>query len=327
MATPGDLAPGYKPLVESITSHFHNAEFSDLTITCGSDSWPVHKMIVCSRSDFFKKACDGRFKAMTQESDGIISLPDDNPAVVRQMLKYLYTADYEDDTTFVPGDTPEAVPALLFNVYVHTIAEKYDIPALTKLAEAKFSQRADTEWSTSGFADAIAEMYDTAPESKGVLQEKALELSTTHAKELYTEGDSRFKEVAATLSPFTSELFGRCMILGSRGSPSHGSCPSCAIPLHMSFDKSSHYDCPCCRANFSGVQWTSNPSIVMAEFSCGHCQISFSSKALECSKGSSSKGLSRRTSKTSHKDSRYCPCCGALAHCLQLCPKNESSQP
>lgn len=59
-----------------------------------------------------------------QESDGIISLPDDDPAVVRQMLKYLYTADYEDDTSFVPGDTPEPVPALLFTVHVHTIANK-----------------------------------------------------------------------------------------------------------------------------------------------------------------------------------------------------------
>lgn len=271
MAAPGDLAPGYKPLFESIISRFDNAEFSDLTITCGNDSWPVHKVIVCSRSDFFKKACDGRFK----ESDGIISLPDDDPAVVRQMLKYLYTADYEDDTSFVPGDTPEPVPALLFTVHVHTIANKYDIPALAKLAEAKWAERAVTEWNTPGFADAIEEMYTTAPDSKQVLQEAALTLANEHGKELYTKDfGARFKEVAATVTPFTSELLGRQMSSVHAEELNCYNCRHCGNSVYLqTVETTKAYWCAWCARSAQGTKWILR--FQLKAFTCKSCDYQF----------------------------------------------------
>jgi len=33
-----------------------SGDYSDFVITCGSDKYHVHKAIVCSQSDFFKKA-------------------------------------------------------------------------------------------------------------------------------------------------------------------------------------------------------------------------------------------------------------------------------
>lgn len=35
---------------------FDTGEYSDLTITCGQDTYKVHKAIVCKRCDFFKRA-------------------------------------------------------------------------------------------------------------------------------------------------------------------------------------------------------------------------------------------------------------------------------
>ncbi|CAG7941026.1 unnamed protein product [Penicillium salamii] len=40
----------------------HDPTYSDLTVVCGGDEYAVHKCIVCTRSTFFAKACDCKFK-------------------------------------------------------------------------------------------------------------------------------------------------------------------------------------------------------------------------------------------------------------------------
>ncbi|KLO81753.1 uncharacterized protein LW93_6906 [Fusarium fujikuroi] len=66
-------------------------DYSDLTISCGKDRYPVHKAIICPRSHFFKAACDGKFK---EAQTGTINLPDDDPIAVRMMIEYFYHATY-----------------------------------------------------------------------------------------------------------------------------------------------------------------------------------------------------------------------------------------
>lgn len=39
-----------------------SGKYSDLTLTCGTRHWKVHKSVLCLQSDFFAKACDGNFK-------------------------------------------------------------------------------------------------------------------------------------------------------------------------------------------------------------------------------------------------------------------------
>lgn len=36
--------------------------FADAVIICGQKSWNVHKIIICSRCDWFRKALDGNFE-------------------------------------------------------------------------------------------------------------------------------------------------------------------------------------------------------------------------------------------------------------------------
>lgn len=75
-------------------------DYKDLTIICGSERIRVHKAIVCSRCDFFKAACK---KSSYKESrDSVIDLSADgedavgsHPSVVRLMIEYLYTSNYD----------------------------------------------------------------------------------------------------------------------------------------------------------------------------------------------------------------------------------------
>ncbi|KAI9778216.1 MAG: hypothetical protein M1839_008333 [Geoglossum umbratile] len=81
-------------LVKATASLFQSGKYSDLTITCGSEIFKVHRSVVCPRSQFFAAACNGKFK---EGISGKIALIEDDPATVQRMLSYLYTLDYEDE--------------------------------------------------------------------------------------------------------------------------------------------------------------------------------------------------------------------------------------
>lgn len=50
-----------------------SGKYSDLTLTCGSQIWKVHKGVMCLQSDFFAKACDGDFKVSNARAECRIS--------------------------------------------------------------------------------------------------------------------------------------------------------------------------------------------------------------------------------------------------------------
>ncbi|KAH8634417.1 hypothetical protein IG631_09817 [Alternaria alternata] len=74
-----------------------SGDYSDFTFTCGSDTYRVHKNIVCKRSGFFERA--GRFPRPVGEeaSEGKVDLPQDEPEIVRLLVQYLYENDYKVD--------------------------------------------------------------------------------------------------------------------------------------------------------------------------------------------------------------------------------------
>ncbi|KAF2846096.1 hypothetical protein T440DRAFT_511104 [Plenodomus tracheiphilus IPT5] len=64
------------------------SKYSDFTITCGGEIYSVHKAVVCARSGFFERA--ERFPQEDGSLKGNVDLSEDEPAIVKLLVQYLY---------------------------------------------------------------------------------------------------------------------------------------------------------------------------------------------------------------------------------------------
>ena len=92
--------------------------FADVTITCGGKEFRAHKLILASQSPVFKKMFEIDMK---ERRSGVIEVPDITPAVMSDLLAYLYigTAPHVD-----------TLARELLNV-----ANKYELPRLLSICE------------------------------------------------------------------------------------------------------------------------------------------------------------------------------------------------
>ncbi|CAI9629747.1 unnamed protein product [Alternaria burnsii] len=81
-----ELLGTFKSLLES-------GDYSDFVITCGTDTYNVHKSVVCTRSGFFKGA--ERFTAGQEAATAKADLSEDEPEIVKLLLQYLYEGEYD----------------------------------------------------------------------------------------------------------------------------------------------------------------------------------------------------------------------------------------
>ncbi|OAL51581.1 hypothetical protein IQ07DRAFT_585952 [Pyrenochaeta sp. DS3sAY3a] len=81
-----------------IVRAYENGEFTDLTITCGSFTTHVHKLVVCASCDFFRKSVE--FAAGREAEERSINLPEDDPDMIQRLITYLYINDYNPSGDF-----------------------------------------------------------------------------------------------------------------------------------------------------------------------------------------------------------------------------------
>ncbi|KAK4544715.1 hypothetical protein LTR36_003964 [Oleoguttula mirabilis] len=88
---------GDRPRTElfgALHSLYQSRDYSDLTIFAQDGArHPVHKAILCPRSHFFYAAVKER--RWREGNEGHITLPEDDPEVVRLLIEYFYLLDYE----------------------------------------------------------------------------------------------------------------------------------------------------------------------------------------------------------------------------------------
>ncbi|OBT81823.1 hypothetical protein VE02_09157 [Pseudogymnoascus sp. 03VT05] len=103
------MAPTHYTKNDNLTSMYNclmTGAFSNLTIICGDKTWNAYRLVVCTKSSFFRQACAGNFQ---EAVSGVINLEDENPLAVKLMVDFLYSDDYDMDIDeeLPPGSTSE----------------------------------------------------------------------------------------------------------------------------------------------------------------------------------------------------------------------------
>ncbi|KAI4748053.1 amino acid transporter [Aureobasidium sp. EXF-12298] len=165
-----------------------NGAYSDLKIVCGSDTYLVHKAIVCPQSDFFRAAC--RPDTFAEGRTGVINIPAssgrpnafyDQPfnaeefdwdldvettESVKIMIHYFYHHDYlERETAKLQFYSDKCRNGMLAeHSRMYAMGEKYGVPGLKALAIAKV-QKAFVRIHHAGLAAATIIAYKSTPET------------------------------------------------------------------------------------------------------------------------------------------------------------------
>ena len=69
--------------------------FSDFMLECGTEKFPCHKAILANRSNVFARLFSSQ--DWTENEKNLLQIKDHDPAVVKQMLEYIYTNKIPDD--------------------------------------------------------------------------------------------------------------------------------------------------------------------------------------------------------------------------------------
>ena len=83
--------PAANPIfVDSGKKLYKNELFADAELVVGGEKWPIHKAIVCTRSDWFMTALADPFKEATTNK---VEITGHDPKHVGLVLRYLYTGE------------------------------------------------------------------------------------------------------------------------------------------------------------------------------------------------------------------------------------------
>ncbi|RYP39208.1 hypothetical protein DL767_002316 [Monosporascus sp. MG133] len=173
-------------------SYFNADTFSDATVRCSGKEFKVHKLVLSAQSEFFSKAFTGDWK----ESDsGQIDLEEVDVNVVEAMLHFMYHFDYNNT---------HGASTMIFNAQVYSVADKYIIPALKAEAREKFGTAISTGWAMDDFPSAIAEVYNSTPESDRGLRDLTVEIARTNINPL--RENELFRDVLREIPSFAAEM-------------------------------------------------------------------------------------------------------------------------
>ncbi|KAL9113914.1 MAG: hypothetical protein Q9227_002048 [Pyrenula ochraceoflavens] len=122
-------------------------QFSDVTVLCGGFRWKLHRIILCSKSSYFKGMLCGNFKEAKEQ---LVTIEDETPSIVARAIVFLYTSDYStrdikshseqftglsDTFTDISNRSRKSasVHAALF-----ALGDYWGVPSLQKVAQENF---------------------------------------------------------------------------------------------------------------------------------------------------------------------------------------------
>ncbi|KAK4549103.1 hypothetical protein LTR36_007559 [Oleoguttula mirabilis] len=251
---------------------FRTGRYSDMTVVCGERSWELHKSVVLVQSEVFERMCDGAFR---EARENRVNFSDDNESAMAAMLHYFYHLNYNADTS-----SRLHYPDVVLHIKVNTIADKYLISELGKIALDKFKVAVETAGQTDALADAVEETYATTTSKDDNFRRAIVSAVKSQASSLFSdgEGDTKFKKVASEIPAFAAEVL-QAMACGpqtpwpgaessscngdaavfsnplSRGDPTRPNLANFVPGGSLDEPNERSYHCPTCHALFRARIW------------------------------------------------------------------------
>ncbi|PVH91084.1 hypothetical protein DM02DRAFT_546495, partial [Periconia macrospinosa] len=224
-----------------------SSSLSGGTIKCEDQEFNIHKLVLCTQSNYFSTAFNGEWK---ESANGVIDLKGDDVSVVEAMLEFIYTHDYNAIGEGVSSP-------MLFNINVYGLADKYDVPELKSRAKQKFENTVEICWDMDDFPYAITQVYQSTPLSDRGLRELVVDTACKHIQSLLCKQE--FCNVLSDTAGFASDMVHLLVKNQKKPQPQirkEYRCPSCGHQWQGPVPSGLTCDCPHCSRSRS--DWNSH---------------------------------------------------------------------
>ncbi|KAH0344050.1 hypothetical protein KCU83_g8539, partial [Aureobasidium melanogenum] len=137
-----------KMLLKATADLQESGDYSDLTITCGTDVYKVHKAIICDFKEGKTGVVDIPRSIASNTSDFEWDADAEDPRCVKLMVHYLYHLDYlEVETVKIKAEPAATTPSkdytlddgiLIDHARMYAMGDKYGISGRKALVKSKF---------------------------------------------------------------------------------------------------------------------------------------------------------------------------------------------
>ncbi|PSN72342.1 hypothetical protein BS50DRAFT_249250 [Corynespora cassiicola Philippines] len=174
---------------EAARRRFDTGQLPDLIVRCRQDEYHVHRVIMCSHSQWFARVCP---KLPLGTATSSIDLSAEDSDAVDAMFQYCYRLDYTDNFLSL-SSAGYLIHSPTPHIDIYLLADRYSIPALKLLAAEKFRARAavlsQVESNKDRFFQAVQATYASTPSiGTDTLRQVAVKLCADHSEQFILQG-------------------------------------------------------------------------------------------------------------------------------------------
>ncbi|KAF2493690.1 hypothetical protein BU16DRAFT_527918 [Lophium mytilinum] len=136
-----------------LADYLNNGEYSDLQVRCGSITYKVHRLVLCSQIEFFRKACSAYWR---EGQECVVNLNHDNAYAVDALLRYAYSGKCD-----IFAESVASSRKALHYVQTYAIGAKYEVTGLQNLAKDYLRPLIEAHGGEEWLADVIRLVYET----------------------------------------------------------------------------------------------------------------------------------------------------------------------
>ncbi|KAG6311887.1 hypothetical protein E4U22_002296 [Claviceps purpurea] len=201
--------------VRTIAKDCNDEALCDLEIVCGGRSFPAHRNVVCLHSSVIRAAFLGPWK---EAARGMFEIKETSHTLVRRMLDYIYTGDYDnfDSSILVKKDhlSPQEVAELdiadylTLHMKMMELGDMYMVEGLNQLTSEKFAEHLASQTPRDILVTIVPKVYALKIDSSDTIREVVVSCMSNKISRLPLEDDveESLKDVAKNVPEFTCDL-------------------------------------------------------------------------------------------------------------------------